>query len=91
MTNQFVRIQSADRSDFPQVAELIDRQNSLQRYRCLHSDEGSASGVLFTMNKWADEESMAFVYAQNESEQVIGAFGSGVRLRQTEMTNRPNS
>lgn len=76
MTDQILRIQSADRSDYPQIAELIARQNSLERFRCLHSDEGSASGVLFTMNKGTDEDSMAFVYAEDESGQTVGAFGA---------------
>ncbi len=80
MTTPSRHIHAADRSDFTQIAELIARQNALPRYRCLHSDEGSASGVLFTMNKWADEQAMSFVYAKektgNEAEQVVGAFGA---------------
>ena len=76
MNNTAIHIQPADRIDFAQIAQLIARQNGLPRYRCLHSDEGSAAGVLFTMNKWADEEAIAFVYALNEADQIVGAFGA---------------
>lgn len=74
MTETSIRIHTDRASDLAQIAELIARQNSSPRYRCLHSDEGSAEGVLLTMNKLAGQGSLAFVCLLGEPDRVVAAF-----------------
>ncbi len=71
-----LRIREALGSDFATVAQLIARQNRSSRYRCLHSDEGSTQGVLLTLNRLAEQESLALVCALDQAGRVIGAVGA---------------
>ena len=49
MVETSIRFQSALRTVFTEIAELIAGQNNTSLYHCLHSDEGSAKGVLTTI------------------------------------------